>query len=235
MTVETVSISITINAGGETRQIEEKVAINELEMAIATVGQKISGKVCTTILEVLDDDIRTAVPETWQNVGRERRSMVLAHGWVTYYRRIYKDETGRRIKPLDVILDIKPYERNSLKVQEMGSVLAAQTTYRVAADSLSYILKTGISASSIQRMVWRTGERIIEQEEAFQSEQPGKIPAPVLYGESDGVWVHLQREKERRKEVKVAVMYTGKKQIGKGRFMPENKLVMTQFGGKTGD
>ena len=138
---------------------------------------------------------------------------------MTYSRRVYKDET----KPLDVILDIRPYERNSLKVQEMGSVWQhrAHTPHgahvpRMAADSLSYILKTAISPSS------KTGQRIHKQEEALQSEEPGKIKAAVLMGESDGV------EKERKKEVKVAVLYTGKQPIRKDRYRVENKVVMSR-------
>jgi len=233
MTDKAVLISITIKIEQETKVIEEKIPISAIEEGLAKFGQKMTIEVCQTVLEVLDEEIRHKVPESWQNVGRERRSIVMAHGWVNYARRVYKDEQGNRIKPLDVLLDIKPYERNSLKVQTMGSVLAAQTTYRMAADSLSYVMKTDISASSIQRMVWKIGQRIQAQEKAFEAEEAGKISAPVLYGESDGVWLHLQREKVRKKEVKVAVMYTGKKTIGKDRHILKNKIAMTQLGGST--
>lgn len=233
MTDKAVTISIAIKVGQETRNIEEKVAVSELEQGLAQLGQKMNLEICKSILEALDDEIRHELPENWQNVGREPRRIVMAQGWITYLRRIYKDENGKRVKPLDAILEIKPYERNSLKVQAMGSVLAAQTTYRMAAESLSYIVKTDISPSSIQRMVWKTGQRIQAHEKAFRSEEAGKISAPVLYGESDGVWVHLQHEKAHKKEVKVAVMYTGKQPIGKGRFRLENKVVMTQLGGST--
>ncbi len=34
----------------------------------------------------------------------------------------------------------------------------------------------------------------------------GEVRAPVLYGESDGVWLHLRREKRRSAEVRVATM-----------------------------
>jgi hypothetical protein len=233
MTDKAVSISITIKVEEEQRILEKQIAVSELEQGLENLGQKMTMEVYQTILEVLDDEIRHQVPEGWQNVGREPRSIVMAQGWITYTRRVYKDNLGRRIKPLDVLLDIKPYERNSLKVQTMGSVLAAQTTYRMAADSLSYLVKTDISASSIQLMLLKIGQRIESQEEIFRSEEAGKTTTPVLYGESDGVWVHLQHEKERKKEVKVAVMYTGKEPIGKDRFRLENKVVMTQLGGST--
>jgi hypothetical protein len=233
MTDKAVTISIHIKAGKAERILEKQIAVCELEQGLENLGQKMTVEVSQTILEVLDDEIQHKVPESWQNVGRERRSLVMAQGWISYSRRVYKDEQGKRIKPLDMLLDIQPYERSSLKVQTMGSVLAAQTTYRMAADSLSYLVKTDISASSVQRMVWKIGQRIQVQEETYEAEEAGKISAPILFGESDGVWVHLQREKVRKKEVKVAVMYTGKQAIGKDRYKLVNKLALTQLGGTT--
>ncbi|MFZ5535573.1 MAG: UPF0236 family transposase-like protein, partial [Patescibacteria group bacterium] len=216
-----------------TKTIEKNIATDDIEQEMSTMTQQLNGELLAMILEALDDKIREEVPRSWQNIGREKRCIVLEQGYVTYSRRVYKDEKGQRHKPLDDILQIRPYARNSVRVQEMGSVLASQTTYRMAAESLSYMLKTAFSPSSIQRMVWKTGGRVVEQEAADQCEARGKIAAPVLYGESDGVWVHLQHEEEKKKEVKVAVMYNGKKAVGKGRYKLENKVVMTQFGGTT--
>jgi hypothetical protein len=87
-------------------------------------------------------------------------------------------------------------------------------------------------------MVWTTGNRIADGEEAerrrvFESGgqvESGKVKAPVLYGESDGVWVHLQREKHKSAEVRVAIMSTGRKQIGKDRYRLENKRCITAIG-----
>jgi len=233
MTAKAASISIIVKIGNVTKELKTTFNVDDIERGVNTAMEKIKIGLLPKILEAMDDNIREEVPKSWQNVGREERRIVLEQGYVTYSRRIYKDEKGQRHKPLDDILQVRPYARSTDRVQEMGSVLAAQTTYRMAADSLSYILKTRISPSSIQRMVWKTGGRVEEQEAASQSEEGGKIVAPVLYGESDGVWVHLQHEKEKKKEVKVAVMYSGKKAIGKGRYKLENKVVMTQFGGTT--
>ena len=57
-----------------------------------------------------------------------------------------------------------------------------------------------------------------------------KITSSVLYGESDGVWVHLQRENRRSAEARVAIMSTGRKQIGKDRYRLEYKLYVTAIG-----
>ena len=44
-----------------------------------------------------------------------------------------------------------------------------------------------------------------------------------MYGESDGVWLHLQQEARKSIEVRVGVMYTGKVPIGYKRYALENK------------
>jgi hypothetical protein len=120
----------------------------------------------------------------------------------------------------------------------MGAALSSCDPYRRAADQLSYLIKVPITATSLQRMVWWVGNRIADGEEAERRRvfeggavlEGGKIPAPVLYGESDGVWVHLQREKRRSAEVRVAILSTGRKQVGKDRFRLENKQCMTAIG-----
>ena len=235
MTDKAVPISITIKAGNKAEVIHKDLPIQEMEDMISSLGQEVSGMIMMVILSELDDDIRDHVPSSWTNVGREARQVVFSHGHIHYARRIYQDEQGQRRKPLDELLGIESYQRSSQKVQEMGSVLAAQTSYRMASAGLSHMVKTGISPSSIQCMVWRIGGHIALQEASYRSEQAGKVVAEVLYAESDGVWIHLQREKLKRLEARVAVMYTGKKRVGKGRFGLENKVVMTQLCGETLD
>ena len=233
MTAETVELSITIKAGEKTAEIIKEIDVQDLEKETASLGMELNGQIFGLTLELLDEHLREGIPVTWKNVGREHRRLVFEQGYVHYNRRVYLDEKGRRRKPLDELLEVQMYARNSRTVQEMGSVMAAETTFRKAANMLSYMLKTSFSPSSIHRMVKQTGQRVKEQEEVVMSTGAGSIAAPVLYGESDGVWIHLQRERRKKAEVKVGVMYTGKKRIGKKRFRCENKVAMTQLGGST--
>ncbi len=114
----------------------------------------------------------------------------------------------------------------------MGCLLASRSSYRNASEMLSYLLKTVISPSSLQRMVKRFGAYISACEADWRQAEPaGKIKAPILYAESDGVWLHLQQAKTKRAEVKVGLLYSGKRRIGRDRFCCENKVVMTQLGG----
>ncbi len=238
MTDDAVDISITIKVEDVVMEIQEKVPLEAVEECVHSLTTGLGQQVLHGVIQVLDDRIARDVPAGWRNVGTEKRWMVSSLGAVRYKRRVYQDEQRRRRKPIDDLLGLPPYVRMSGRVQEMGSSLACSGTYRLAAEQLSYLTKTAISHSAVQRMAWSIGNRIADGEEAErrrvfeQGEQleAGKVPAAVLYGESDGVWVHLQREHRRSTEVRVAILSTGRKQVGKGRYRLENKHCVTAIG-----
>ncbi|HMN15905.1 MAG TPA: ISLre2 family transposase, partial [Bellilinea sp.] len=238
MTDEAVQISITIRIAKREQKIERKIRIEELEETIQGIAIETGQEALGMGIKEIDDRIAERVPKGWQNVGTEERWLVSSLGAMRYKRRIYQDEKRRRRKPVDELLGIEKYGRMSGRVQEMGASLACMGTYRLAANQLSWLIKTPISHSAVQRMAWNTGNRIADGEEAerrrvFEHGDPiegGRIKAPVLYGESDGVWVHLQRERRRSAEVRVAIVSTGRKQIGKDRYRFENKRCITAIG-----
>lgn len=238
MTDQAVLISITIKIANKERKLEGKIKPEEIEETIQRMALA-TGQECLEMgIQELDNQVAKQVPKGWQNVGTEERWLVSSLGAMRYKRRIYLDEKRRRRKPVDEMLGIEKYGRVSSRVQEMGASLACMSTYRLAASQLSYLVKTPISHSTVQRMAWATGNRIADGEEAErrrifehgEARESGRIRAPVLYGESDGVWVHLQREKRRSAEVRVAILSTGRKQIGKDRYRLENKRCMTAIG-----
>ena len=238
MTEEAVQISITIKIAKREQRIERKIKVEELEETIQGIVIETGQEALGMGIKELDDRIAKKIPKGWRNVGTEERWIVSSLGAMRYKRRIYLDEKRKRRKPVDELLGIEKYGRMSGRVQEMGASLACMGTYRLAASQLSWLIKTPVSHSAVQRMSWKTGNRIADGEEAERRRvfehgeaiEAGRIKAPVLYGESDGVWVHLQREKRRLAEVRVAIMSTGRKQIGKDRYRYENKRCITAIG-----
>lgn len=238
MTDKAVQISITIRVAKKEREIEETIKLDEIEESIQRIAIETGQESLEMGLQEIDEEIAKQVSKDWQNVGTEERWLVSSLGEIRYKRRIYLDKKGRRRKPIDELLGIQRYGRMSGRVQEMGASLACMGTYRLAARQLSFITKTPISHSAVQRVAWGIGNRIADGEEAERKRvfeqgeaiEPGRIKAPVLYGESDGVWVHLQREKRRSAEVRVATISTGRKQIGKNRYRFENKCCITAIG-----
>ena len=56
----------------------------------------------------------------------------------------------------------------------------------------------------------------------------GTLADPVTcFVEADGVWLSLQREPKRKVEARVAVIYTGKEPLGKGRWRLKDKVALT--------
>jgi len=238
MTDEAVHISITIKVEEREEEFAGDIQPRDLEEGIASMAQAIGQEALRISLQEIDLQLAQQVPKSWQNVGTEERWLVSSLGATRYKRRIYLDEEQRRRKPMDELLGVEKYDRTSSRVKEMGASLACTGTYRLAADQLSWLIKTPISHSAVQRMVWATGNRIADGEEAVRKRvfeqgealEAGKITAPVLYGESDGVWVHLQREDRKSTEVRVAILSDGRKQIGKDRFRLEDKVCVTAIG-----
>lgn len=238
MTENSVAISITIRVSEREVKIENEIGIDDMEETIQGMMLEAGQQVLGMGIRAIDDRIAEKLPRGWQNVGTEERWLVSSLGALRYKRRVYLDENKQRRKPLDELLGVERYGRVSERVQEMGSSLACMGTYRLAASQLSWLIKTPISHSAVQRMVWTTGNRIANGEEAERRRvfeggeqiEAGKVKAPVLYGESDGVWVHLQRETRRSAEVRVAILSTGRKPIGKDRYRLENKRCITAIG-----
>ena len=238
MTENTVPISITIKVAEEELKYQKEVAIEDLEEVIDTLATEMGQQVIKASIKAIDDQMVEKVPKAWRNVGREERWITTSVGVVNYKRRIYLDEKKIRRKPVDEVLGIERYSRMSGRMQEMGCYLASEGTYRRAANQISWLVKTHVSQSAIQRMVWAVGNRIVDGEESERKRvfeagvglEAGQIEAPVLYGESDGVWVHLQREAQRSTEVRVAILSNGKKPIGKDRYRLENKCSISAIG-----
>jgi hypothetical protein len=238
MTDEAVTVSITIKVEDVCMEIQQKVIVSAVEEGVHSLAQSVGQQIFHGVIEVLDERIAKNKPAGWRNMGTEKRWMVSSLGAIQYKRRVYLDEAGKRTKPVDEQLGLQHYGRMSGRVQEMGASLVSSGTYRLAAKQLSYMIRTPISHSAIQRMAWSVGNRIADGEEAERQrifehggqDEPGKISAPVLYGESDGVWVHLQGEKSRSTEVRVAILSTGRKLVGKDRFRLENKHCLTAVG-----
>ena len=235
MTEKTVTISITTEVNGKAHKQEISVGSAGLDGELIKIMAELMRTIIAEGLEAIDDQIREREAKDWKNLGREKHRVLTAMGEVEIKRRVYRDGAGKRRKPLDEQMGLGRYQRETNVVRMMGAWLATQNSYRDAADELSYLVKNRITHSKIQRMVWAIGNALADVEEAEINHWDGgadwqeKINAPVLFGESDGVMIALQRERRRKVEARVGIMYTGKKAIGAGRYRLQNKVCMTKL------
>ena len=199
--------------------------------------EKCSHKLQLEMFDVIDTYLQHTVAREWKNKGRKERQIVTSNGWVLYKRRVYKDSEGQWRRPLDEMLELASKAHYSLSVKEKAGYLVSELPYRQAASVLSWLVGTDISHMTTGRLMLKIGQSLNAEEEEKQKGlfergeeiEAGKTPAEILYGESDGVWVPLQREAKRKAEVRVGILYTGKKTVAVGRKTLENKVVVTKI------
>lgn len=225
--------SVTVMVDG-VKMAEFDVSSNssDWDMQLRSGMLESARKVGATLLEREDDDLRGKVPEGWQNEGKVKRQVETVVGRVDVQRRVYTDERGKPHKPLDAVIGLEPYQRETLSLQQMGAYLASRCPYRHAAELLGWLIDTRVTPDKIKRMVWAIGGELqaaeqAEREAVFErggEVAAGTITSDILYAEMDGVWLSLQREEKRRTEARLGIFYTGKDALGKGRYALRDKV-----------
>ena len=228
---QSVTISITSQAGnGQPETVQHAIRTEHFEEDMKELIRKVTQTAGVQALQGFEADLRSHELRQAKVLRSEERRYQFQDFSLRYKRRTYQQPDGSIHKPLDKLLGFEKYQRRSWRAREQTGVLAAATSYRMAAAVESSINSTAISPATVCREVRRVGMRVAEQDRQFQATEPGKIKAPVLYGEADGVWISLQKEKQRRVEVRVAIAYSGKKFISSQKRMLLDKMTLTSVG-----
>lgn len=155
--------------------------------------------------------------EGWEVVRIEERTLETNLGVPTYRRRYYKKRTSSGAYAyaflLDELLGIPATVHIPPRLNEIAVMLAAEQTYRKAAETLSQALGVSISHETIHQDVQVAGEHLKRWDGETALDHTGSRIVPLLIIEVDGVLVRRQRRanksKERCFELKTAVIYEG--------------------------
>lgn len=191
------------------------------------------------ILEGIDD----VLAERPQGMHIEHRRAVWYQtclGAVKVNRRQYRDNEGKYRYLLDELMGMNKYSHMTASVKEPALELAAAMPYRRAVE----VLRKTSAIDLAHQTLWRLMAKVTDPhlEEAEQGlrwfletgeipEGEGKQVARLLV-EADGVMLSLQREKDRKAEVKVGIAYEGWEKVGKDRYRTVNKTVFADTGGE---
>jgi len=228
---KTVKLSITVQADdGEEKRLDVKTHPESLSQDITELTHALTQLVGTETLNAIERHLKANEYAQGKVIRTSERTYHYPGFSLTCRRRSYKMPDGTEHTPLDKILGFEKYQRRSWELKEQTCALASDLNYRSAAHIQSYMSQKSVSASTVCRDVQELGCRIAEQELAFLAEEPGKIKAPVLYCESDGILIPLQHSNKKKAEVRVAITYTGKKHISQSRKKLENKLILASVG-----
>jgi len=190
-------------------------------------------EVAKALLESIDEDLMRQKDGSLKVEAMKWHRVVTVFGDVRIKRRMYRDSNGKYRFLLDEKMGLDKGCQVSPKVKELATFLSSHFPFQRTEEILRYILPTGISHTSIHRLVARVTDPYLEEEERELEEvfEDGVIPeserrvVPHLFLEADGTNIALQREEARRAEVKVGVAYEGWQGVSKDRHRVTKKTV----------
>jgi Uncharacterised protein family (UPF0236) len=165
----------------------------------------------------LDKQLFLQRPASFESRGFEERTFITSFGELRIKRRLYRDEKGVYHYLLDEKLGWPRHQIATPKLQAKVVKLASRLPFRQVYETVEDFTAAVLSASTIHRLVQKTGQKAIEKEKidcqavyARGETLPGQErQVPILFSERDGAWVHTQREKQKHYEVKQAICYEG--------------------------
>jgi hypothetical protein len=174
-------------------------------------------------LEALDNELAGQRTPGETVDGYRTRTVLTRFGPVRARRRLYRRRGKRRGFRLDEALGWSRHRVLSPALSALAAELASRMPYRVAAETLGRLIAQSVGATTVHRTVQAIGAAESEAQaqqqrvvyEQGQAPPAGTEVADPLFVEADGLTIALQREKQRRGELKVAVCYRGAEPIGR--------------------
>jgi hypothetical protein len=211
---------------------ELKGEVSQWEEGIFDWACGLAQALAKVVLERIDEALLKGRGEGLGVVGFREHYITTLFGDISIRRRLYQDNAGHYRFLLDEAMGLKKRSHVSPKVEELATFLASQVpSFARCEQVLRAVLPDGVSHTTIHRLVGRVVDPCIAEEEAEIAAvfEEGEIPqsegrvVPYLMAEADGVSIALQREEERRGEVKVGIAYEGWERIGKERYRLKEK------------
>lgn len=171
----------------------------------------------------------------YRNKGKRKTTVKTVYGEVEYERRVYEvtreDGLKEYVFLLDEQLEIAGVGLISMNMAEQMVSGITEMSYRECASKITGMTGQSISAMGVWNVIQTLGEKVCEEEqELVKAHKAGQVrgekEAPVLFEETDGVYIRLQREAQDKAEIKVGIAYDGWKLAGKDRYLLDGKVVV---------
>lgn len=217
---------------------EEGLTFKEIEEEIFRMVCEWGQSFAKDFLERYDEFLmKNRDKEAYRNKGLRETTIKTVFGEVNYSRRVYEITKDDGLKEFVYLLDEQLHIPGvGLISQNLADQLVAGITemsYRETAAKVTEMTGQRISAMGVWKVIQALGEKVCEEENLVKAHKSGNVQGdtitPVLFEETDGVYVNLQREKQDMAEIKVGIAYDGWKQTGKDRFALDGKVVVAGF------
>ena len=178
--------------------------------------------------------------KAYRHKGYRRTTIKTVFGEVTYQRAIYETvrENGTKefVFLLDETLKIAGVGLISLNMAEKLVSGITELSYRDCAKKLTEATGQPISAMGVWNVIQSLGESVQEEERSLVRRNKagnlsGKKEVPVLFEETDGIHLKLQKEAQPSAELKMGLAYDGWRKTGTDRYSLDGKVVTAGFAG----
>jgi hypothetical protein len=210
---------------------EVKVEPGKWEEVVQEVAYGLARQVAVALLKRLDDGLMEERGEGLRAVGCRGRWVTTLFGDIWVKRRVYRDEGGRYRCLMDEAIGLRKRCQSSSRLEALATYLSTHLPFGKCEEVLRALVPGGVSHTTIHRLVGRVVDAWLAEEakevaevfdEGVVPESEGRVVSHLLV-EGDGVNISLQREEERRAEIKVAIAYEGWEPIGKDRYRLKEK------------
>jgi len=190
-------------------------------------------EITKVLLEGVDEELMKEKDQSLKVECLKEHRVVTVFGDIRIKRRLYQDNNGEYRFLLDERMGLDKGCHVSPKVKELSTFISSHFPFQRSEEILRAILPSGISHTSIHRLVAKVIDPYLEQEEKEIEEvyEGGVIPetegkvVPYLFVEADGTNIALQREEAKRAEVKAGIAYEGWEKASKDRYRVKEKTV----------
>jgi len=215
--------------------VKLKSDVGKWEEEIFSWACSLAQEVAKALLEEIDDELMKEKDHSLRVECFKEHQVTTVFGNVTVKRRLYQDGNGKYRFLLDEKMGLDKGCHMSYRVKELATFICSHFPFQRSEEILRTILPSGISHTTIHRLVGRVVDPYLEAEEKEIKEvyEDGVIPeskgkvVPYLFIEADGTSIALQREEAKRAEVKAGVAYEDWKKVSKDRYRVTEKTVYT--------
>lgn len=200
------------------------------EETFETIEKKIFNYVCDIgvqitqcMLEQLDQYLlKNRNRKRYKSKDFKKTSIKTVYGTVEYWRRIYYDtEKHEHVFLLDEKMQMEKVGMISTNLAKKIAEATIDMPFRKAADTISETTGQTISSHGVWNVAQQIGQVIQDEEqnlvqELHAEQTRGTEESKIIFMESDGVYLHIQKEKKKAPsmEMKVATVYDGWEEDG---------------------
>lgn len=225
--------------------IPETATFKDVERIFFDIGCEFARELMESFLQDLDKQIEaTRDKKEYRHKGARRTAIKTLMGEVPIERRLYrrtpKSGSVEYVFLLDKELGFDTIGNISPNLAEKIAGQICDVSFRGAAAAVSELTGQSISHQGAWNVVQTVGERQKDAEKQLMNDfndgyLSGETKVPVLFEESDGVWISIQRRGSKKTgkkaELKAGIIYEGweKRYMSSKEYQTVNKTAFAGF------